>query len=349
MTEGHTTALRKLDHVRINLEESVQSAITTGLERFRLEHCALPEHDLDDVDPGTAFLGRSLGLPLLVSSMTGGASELKAINIRLAEAAQERRLAMGVGSQRAALEKEVPDDSFPVRSMCPDIPLLANLGAIQLNYGFTVDHCRRAVDMIEADALILHLNPLQEALQPGGNTRWSGLLAQVAGVVRALEVPVIVKEVGWGISGAVARSLADIGVRVIDVAGAGGTSWSEVEKHRAETDSQAAVAAAFAGWGIPTAESIKQVRAAAPEIGVIASGGIRNGVDVAIAIALGADLAGMAGPFLKAASVSTEAVIAHIDVVAETLRVAMFATGARRIQDLTRPGVLAPSPAARGG
>jgi isopentenyl-diphosphate delta-isomerase len=340
MNDGLATARRKLDHVRINLEEEVQSTVTTGLERYRFEHVALPEFDLADTDMSTVFLGRGVLVPLIVSSMTGGAEGLEAINMRLAEAAQERRVVMGVGSQRAALEDGELATSFAVRSVCPDIPLLANLGAVQLNYGMTVDDCRRAVDMIQADALILHLNPLQEALQPGGDSRWSGLLFKLEEVVRGLDVPVVVKEVGWGISGVVARRLAAAGVSVIDVAGAGGTSWSEVERHRAATPAGAAVAAAFSGWGIPTAESIRAVRAEAPDVQVIASGGLRSGVDAAKAIALGASLAGMAGPLLKAAAVSTEAVVDQLDIVSGTLRVAMFASGSRSLAELARPGAL---------
>jgi isopentenyl-diphosphate delta-isomerase len=267
--------------------------------------------------------------------MTGGAEGLEAINRHLAEAAQERRVAMGVGSQRAALESPDARSSFAIRDRCPDIPLLANLGAVQLNYGVVVDDCRRAVEMIGADALILHLNPLQEALQPRGDTRWSGLLDRIASVVEAVSVPVVVKEVGWGISADVARALASVGIRIIDVAGAGGTSWSEVERHRAESPAGAAVAAAFAGWGIPTAESVHLVRRAAPGVQVIASGGLRDGVDVAKVLAMGTVLAGMAGPFLRAASVSTEAVLEHLDIVTDTLRVAMFACGARDLEALS--------------
>jgi isopentenyl-diphosphate delta-isomerase len=181
--------------------------------------------------------------------------------------------------------------------------------------------------MIRADAIVLHLNALQEALQPEGDTRWHGLLDKIASVVRHVGVPVVVKEVGWGISGPTARRLADVGVAVIDVAGAGGTSWSEVERHRAGTLAAGAVAEAFSGWGLPTAESIVAVRSFAPSVEVIASGGLRDGVDVAKALALGGQIAGMAGPFLKAASASTEAVLEHIDVVAATLRIAMFAAG----------------------
>jgi isopentenyl-diphosphate delta-isomerase len=201
------------------------------------------------------------------------------------------------------------------------------LGAVQLNYGYGVRECRRAVEMIEADALVLHLNPLQEALQPGGNTRFSHLLDKIAAVCRQLEAPVIVKEVGWGLSESVVRQLSGAGVAAVDVAGAGGTSWSEVEKHRARTELQQRVAAHFAGWGIPTAEAIVQARSAAPRLPVIGSGGIRTGLDAAVAMALGADLVGMAGPLVVPATVSPQAVTDELRVVIEGLRVAMFAAG----------------------
>lgn len=328
MTDRQPTAARKVDHVRINLEQAVDSGITTGLERFRFVPLALPEIDLGAVTTDGAFLGLRFRAPVLISSMTGGAAGLERINVHLAEAAEARGVAMGVGSQRAALESDAATASFRVRSVAPSIPLLANLGAVQLNYGYTVDHCRRAVDMIGADALILHLNALQEAVQPEGDTRWAGLLGRIEAVARDLGVPVIAKEVGWGLSADDARRLRDAGVAAVDVAGAGGTSWSEVEKHRAATELQRRVAGAFVGWGIPTADSLRAVRASAPELPVIASGGLRDGLDVAKAIALGASLAGLAGPFLKAAAVSPEAVIEEIDILVRTLRIAMFAIGA---------------------
>ncbi len=327
MTDRQATAARKVDHVRINLEEAVDSRLTTGFERLRFVPLALPEIDLDAVATDGTFLGCRFHAPVLISSMTGGAAGLERINRHLAEAAEARGVAMGVGSQRAALESDAASASFRVRSVAPSIPLLANLGAVQLNYGYTIDACRRAVDMIGADALILHLNALQEAVQPEGDTRWAGLLARIEGVARSLGVPVIAKEVGWGISADDARRLRDAGVSAIDVAGAGGTSWSEVEKHRAVTELQRRVAGAFIGWGIPTVDSLRAVRAGAPDLPVIASGGLRDGLDVAKAIALGASLAGMAGPFLRAAAVSAEAVVEEIDILVRTLRIAMFAIG----------------------
>jgi isopentenyl-diphosphate delta-isomerase len=296
--------------------------------------------DLDSVSTAVTFLGHRLQAPLVISSMTGGADELQALNHRLAEAAQATGIAMGVGSQRAALESPRGAATFGVRDAAPDVLLLANLGAVQLNYGYGVDDCRRAVDSIAADALVLHLNPLQEALQPDGDTRWSGLLARIESVCRQLAAPVVVKEVGWGISGSVARQLADAGAAAIDVAGAGGTSWSEVERHRAATQAARQVAAAFREWGIPTAESLLAVREAVPDMPLVASGGLRDGLDVAKALALGADVAGLALPFLRAAADSTEAVVEAVQVLTQTLRVAMFCVGAADVRALRSPGLV---------
>jgi isopentenyl-diphosphate delta-isomerase len=326
---------RKTEHLRISLEEDVRFRnVTTGLERYYFVHQALPEINRDDIDLFTTLLGKGLRAPLIVSSMTGGTEEAEVINKNLALAAQIHGLGMGVGSQRAALEDPSLSHTYQVRDVAPDILLLANLGAVQLNYGYSVEHCQQAVEMIEADGLILHLNPLQEALQPEGNTDFSGLLARIEEVCRGLSVPVMVKEVGWGISEEVARRLADSGVAAIDVAGAGGTSWSEVEMHRADSETSRRIAAAFADWGIPTAESIQMVRRGAPGITLIASGGIRTGVEAAKAIALGADAVALATPFLKPATVSPEAVGEKVREMLEELRTAMLCVGARNLQEL---------------
>ncbi|RPI26536.1 MAG: type 2 isopentenyl-diphosphate Delta-isomerase, partial [Chloroflexota bacterium] len=279
---------RKAGHIRINLEEDVSSGLTTGLEHYRFIHQALPELNLDEVDLSQVIFGKRLNAPILISSMTGGTPEAAAINRVLASAAQETRVAMGLGSQRAAIEHPDLADTYRVRKEAPDVLLFANLGAVQLNYGYGVEQCQRAVDMIEADALILHLNALQEAVQPEGNTRFGGLLKKIEAVCRALPVPVIAKEVGWGFSEQAARQLSEAGVAAIDIAGAGGTSWSQVEMHRAENESQRRLAAAFLEWGVPTADSILQVRKAAPDMLIFASGGIRTGIDIAKCIALGA-------------------------------------------------------------
>jgi len=325
---------RKRDHIRICLDEDVQGAgLTAGWSGYRFLHQALPELDLDAVDPGLTLWKRRLGAPLLISSMTGGSAQSAAINRNLATAAQTLGLAIGVGSQRAGLLHPELAATYAVREWAPDALVFANLGAVQLNYGWGVDECRRAVAMIGADALILHLNALQEAVQPAGDTRFGGLTRQIAAVCRAMAadgVPVIAKEVGWGIAPGTAARLWDAGVAAIDVAGAGGTSWSQVEAHRAGTPGGRRVAEAFRDWGIPTAESLRLVAAAGVPAGrhLFASGGLRTGVDLAKAIALGATLGGLARPFLAAAAVSAEAAVETGRELIAELRIAMFCIGA---------------------
>ncbi len=339
------TSSRKDDHIRINLEEDVQfHGLSTGLERFRLPHTALPELNLADVSSSVRFLNKTLSAPLLISSMTGGTDRAEQINRALAAAAQACNIAMGLGSMRAAIERPATARTFQVRDVAPDILLFANLGAVQFNYGYGIDQCRRAVEITKADALVLHFNALQEAVQPEGDTNFAGLLAKVASVCKALSadsIPVIAKEVGWGFSKADARRLAEAGVSAIDVAGSGGTSWSQVEMHRAPTDSHRRVAAAFINWGTPTADAVRNVREAAPQLPVIASGGLRDGIDVAKCIALGATLGGLAGPFLKAAAQSAEAVVETINELAREIRIALFATGCKNIEALQKITLLA--------
>lgn len=329
---------RKAEHLEIALDRSVQVE-TRPFDAWTFEHQALPEIALADVDTSAEFLGRQLASPLLISCMTGGTEVASRINTRLAEAAEQARVAVGVGSQRKAIEEGTHAETFAVRELAPSVPLLANLGAVQLNYGFGVDHCRQAVEMIEADALVLHLNPLQEAIQPEGQTDFSDLYPKMAQVVRALDpVPVVAKEVGSGISEQTARRLAEIGIRVIDTAGVGGTSWARIEARRSD-DPQ--VGELFADWGIPTPDSIQAVARVAADIAdvdggltVIGSGGLRSGLDVAKAIALGSHLAGMAYPFLRAADHSTERVVATVERITRELRIAMFAVGARNLAEL---------------
>ena len=323
---------RKADHIKINLEKDVRSSLTTGLENYQFVHEALPELDLTRVDPSLSLFGKRLAAPILISSMTGGTDDAETINLRLAEAAQEMNIAMGVGSQRTAIENPEQARTFQVRRVAPHILLFANIGAVQLNYGYGIDQCRKAVDMIGADALILHLNPLQEAVQDAGDTNFAGLAKKMEEICKRMEVPVIAKEVGWGISERTARLLAECGVSAIDVAGAGGTSWSQVEMHRAPDEFTRQLAATFVGWGIPTAESILNVRKVAPEITIFASGGLKDGLDIAKCVALGATLGGMAGQFLKAAAVSTEQTIETMQLVKKQIEVTMFAAGIGRFE-----------------
>jgi len=330
------TQKRKKEHLEICLDtESVTSSSGTGLSRYRFVHNALPELDIDEIDLSTMFLGKRLKAPILISSMTGGFDLARKVNRNLAAAAQALGLAMGVGSQRVAIEEPSAAASFQVRDVAPDILLFGNLGAVQLNYGYTVEHCRRAVSMIGADALILHLNVLQEAVQPEGNRNFKGLEQKIAAVCRDLEVPVIAKEVGNGISADAARRLERAGVRAIDVAGRGGTSWSAVEAQRAVKQGSRPDRA-FADWGIPTEEALVSVRQALPEISLIASGGIRTGVDMAKSIALGADLAAFGQPLLAAALESSAQVIEFIAGVIHELKVSMLCVGAANLAALRR-------------
>jgi isopentenyl-diphosphate delta-isomerase len=333
------TEQRKLEHIRINLQENVQSkGISNGFDAYRFEHRALPELNLAEVSTHCELFGRSLDAPLLISSMTGGVPRALEINQNLARAAQRLRVAMGLGSQRVALEKKDAEIYFRVRDVAPEVLLFANLGAVQLNYGYGVDECLRAVEMVGADALFLHLNPLQEALQPEGNTNFAGLADRIGAVCQAIDVPVVVKEVGWGISVQTATLLAELGVAGIDVAGAGGTSWSEVERHRAPSELRRRVAGSFAGWGISTAECLVNVQRAVPQLPIFASGGLRTGVDVAKCIALGASLAGLASPVLRAAAESAEAAYDELYAVREEMRICMFCAGAATLPDLRAPG-----------
>ena len=341
VTEGRVTERRKADHIRINLEENVQfPRLTTGLEHYRFIHQAVPELNLTEVDLHVELFGKRLNAPLLISSMTGGTAQAQMLNRRLAAAAQTARIAMGLGSQRAAIEDASLADSYRVRAVAPDILLFANVGVVQLNYGYGLDQCQRAVEMVDADALILHFNALQEAVQPEGDGNFAGLLGKIEKVCKALAVPVIAKEVGWGFSESAARSLVNAGVRAIDVAGAGGTSWSEVEYHRAPTAFHARVARSFADWGIPTADSIGYVKAGAPGLPILASGGLRDGIDVAKCVALGATLGGMASPFLKAAAESEDAVADLIAELTTQIRVAMFCAAAGNIEALQHTPLL---------
>ena len=335
------TQSRKADHIRICLEEDVQChEITNGLERYRFTHCCLPELDRHDIDISTTFLGKRLNAPLLISSMTGGTEQAGIINQRLAEVAQYYKIAMGVGSQRVAVEKPQVADTFAIRKYAPDVLLFANVGAVQLNYTYGLDECLRIIDMLEADALILHINPLQEFIQPRGDTNFRGLLDKISKLCSKLQVPVIAKEVGNGISAAIAEKLMAVGVQAIDVAGAGGTSWAKVEGERAENALQRRLGKTFADWGLPTAECITSIRAIAPNIPLIASGGLRHGLDVAKAIALGADIAGLAMPFLQAAVVSEVALSDLAEVLIAEITTTLFCTGNATLQKLQNSGSL---------
>jgi isopentenyl-diphosphate delta-isomerase len=353
-SNGALTSTRKADHLRINLEEDVSAkGVGAGFDTYRFMHCALPEINLSDVSTATTVLGWDLSSPLFISCMTGGTESAHRINCVLAETAAELGIAIGLGSARVLLERPEALSSFAIRDIAVGVPLFANLGAVQLNLGVTADDCARLVEVLGADALVLHLNALQEALQPEGDTRFGGLLERIETVAGLLPVPVVVKEVGWGISAELVGALLQAGVAAVDVAGAGGTSWSEVERHRLGGRA-ARTAEAFAGWGIPTAVALTQARAAAPDAVIFASGGVRGGLDVAIAAALGADLVGVAGPFLRAAGGGTDECVDLGREWVDVLRIAMFCTGSRDLASLRACGRLvrddgAPMPAGYDG
>jgi len=316
---------RKSDHIRICLEKDVEAG-STGFERVRLTHKALPELNLDEINTEIEFLGKTLKSPVIIEGITGGTKEAKKINKDLAKISQEFGIGFGVGSQRIAIDDEAMESTFKVRDVAPDILLIANLGAVQLNHGYGLDECKRAIEMIDADALALHLNPLQEAIQPEGERNFSGLIEKVNEISSKLDKPVIAKEVGSGISGDIAAQLK---VDAIDVGGSGGTSWSLVEGYRANEEE---IGRTFAGWGIPTADCIREVSGNVPVIG---SGGIRSGLDGAKAIALGADCVGIALPILKAYSTDgNKGASEFLNRFLTELRIAMFLTGSKAVKEL---------------
>lgn len=335
---------RKEAHLQICLRHDVQAnGITTGLERFRFVHQALPDLDWEEIDLSVDLLGKRLRAPVVITAMTGGCRLGAEINRNLAIAAQRLGIGMGVGSQRAAIVDPSLEDSYRVREYAPDILLMGNLGAVQLNTGFGLAECRRAVEMIGADALCLHLNGLQEVYQRSGDRRYRGLSQRIAEVCAGLGSPVVAKEVGWGISRETAQALVAAGVAAIDVAGAGGTSWYLVEQLSAGASREEAIRSPFASWGIPTAESLLQVLPVAGDLPVIASGGIRNGVQAAVALALGARAVGVAQPLLLPATESADAVIEWLERFIGELRAAMFCVGARDIGALQRTRLLSES------
>ena len=329
---------RKDEHIRINLEENVQfRKLTTGLENLYFEHQALPELDLEEIDLSTELFQKQMRVPLMISSMTGGTENARNINLALATAAEQTGIGLGLGSMRVAIEEPKTADSFQVRDVAPSALILANLGAVQLNYGLETEHCQQVVEMTAADALILHFNPVQEALQPEGDTNFAGLLGKIESVCKALDkdkIPVVAKEVGWGFSESNCRQLAEAGISAIDVAGAGGTSWSQVELHRATKVSQVRVAAAFDDWGIPTVKALGNALSGAPGLPIIASGGLRTGVDIAKCLAIGATLAATAKPFLESAVVSVDAIIEVIHELTQELRISLLCAGAADIPSL---------------
>ncbi len=330
---------RKDSHLALCLTERVEytSAGGNGFGDLRFEHDALPEIDKAAVSTEIELLGKRLAAPLVVGSMTGGTPRAGELNRRLALAAEVCGVGFALGSQRKMLGDPSARGTYAVREAAPRLPLLfGNVGAVQLNYGVGVPELRRLIDGVGCDAFFFHLNPLQEAIQPEGDTRFSGLVAKLRAVVPELGVPVLLKEVGAGISRATALKIREIPVAGVEVAGTGGTSWSKIESLRTADPVQRSTGELFARWGIPTTESIAICRSVLPDRVVIASGGIRDGIEVAKAIALGADAAAMALPFLRAAEQSIDAAVLAIRCVIEELRTAMFLTGCRTVSELAQ-------------
>lgn len=334
---------RKAQHLDIVLNRDVRpQAKTTGFERIEFEHVALPEAHLDAITLEAGFLGKRLKAPFLISSMTGGPQQAATINHAIAQAAGAVGVAMAVGSQRIALEgDQAAGFDRKLRQLAGSAPILANFGAAQLKHWDGVAMARRAMEMIEADALIIHLNPLQEAVQADGDRDWSGIFAAIERLAAQFPGKIVVKEIGCGLSGALARRLWDAGVTMLDVAGAGGTSWAAVEAERAGSARARAIAGAFRDWGVPTAQALAQARRACPDALLIASGGVRDGVDAAKAIALGADLVGQAAGALPAALAGPDALIEHLQVLIEQLRIACFCTGSADLAALRQAKLIA--------
>ena len=325
--------IRKVQHIEIiNTDEKVDRS-KNYFDGIYLKHRALPELDLAEIDPSVVFMNKKLSFPLLISSMTGGDYEIvNTINKNCAIAAQETGVAMGVGSQRVMFSSPEARKSFAVRQYAPDALLFSNLGAVQLNYGFDISHCRDAVKTVGADALYFHLNPLQEAVQPEGDTNFAGLAGKIGKIATQLEVPVILKEVGAGISDADVELLFNKNIHYIDVAGSGGTSWSRIESLRNKDGNDLGIK--FQDWGIPTPVALSKLEKYRDKITLVASGGLRNGLDMIKSVILGASLCGMAKPFLKPAMESPEAVINVIKMLKREFTVAMFLLGVRDFKSL---------------
>ncbi len=327
-----SVAQRKDDHIAQCLKDPAVDRCTSGFDSITLAHRALPELDFDKVDTSITFLGKKLSFPFMLSSMTGGTSkETITINQNLAMAAEECKVALAVGSQRVMFEDKEAEKSFKLREFAPSVPLIANLGAVQLNYGFSIDECRKAVKVLDADALFLHLNPLQEVIQKGGNRNFEYLSDKIKSIRSKLEVPLMIKETGCGLSEADYRLLINCGIRYIDVAGRGGTSWSRIEHLCNKDDSNLGLA--FQDWGLTTVETLEQAKPFKNQLFLIAGGGIRSGIDLAKAMSLGASMGSSALPFLKTALESKDAVVKLIEEYREQFKVALFLTGHKNCKD----------------
>ena len=342
------TQKRKDEHISICLEKPVQGeGITTGLEKWRFKHLSLPEMDFAAIDLTSTMFGKQIKAPLFISSMTGGTERAYRINQALAAAAEVRGWALALGSMKVALNQSDLAYSFQLRKYAPTIPIIANLGLVSLNYGLTEEHCLRAVELAEADALVFHLNSLQEVFQPEGDTNFSGLLQKLESVVKRSSVPIGVKDVGWGIDAEVRDRLIQIGIQFIDVAGAGGTSWSQVEHYRTPPSTiQYYASSSFLDWGNSTADCLLELRDGMEQCALFGSGGLNNGVDAAKVIALGADAAGFGRTLLAHAvdsSAPQQTIVERLATIEYELKAAMFGIGVQHIDKLKHHSRLVPS------
>lgn len=330
---GEQINTRKTEHIQLSLNDSSVDRRQSGYDSIRLIHRALPELSLEEIDPSVTFLGKRLAFPLIISSMTGGDSTLmKTINQNLAVAAERCGIGLAVGSQRITYTAANAEPAFQLRQFAPTTLILSNLGAVQLNYGFDTAMCRKLVESIGADGLFLHLNPLQEAIQPEGDTDFSNLAAKIKTIQDALPFPVLVKEVGCGMSPADVERLAACGIRHIDLSGRGGTSWSRIESFRSDDNRELGLK--FQDWGLTTVESLKLNKKFSEKINFIAGGGLRSGIDLAKSVLLGAKVGSCALPFLQAATESSDKVIDRINQLKKEFVTTMFLLGARNIQQL---------------
>jgi isopentenyl-diphosphate Delta-isomerase len=335
------TGKRKVDHIHICLDQKAQAKnATAGFEDISLVHRALPEIDKSKINLSTNFLGKKFSAPLIVGAMTGGAEEATVINASIAEAVEKLGLGMGLGSQRAAIENKSLEKTYRVaREKAPHAFLIANVGGVQLVHGYGIKEVKKIVEMIDADAVAVHLNALQEAVQPEGQTNFEGVLAKIGEITDALDVPVIVKETGAGISAEDAKALEKAGVRGIDVGGVGGTSFSAVEYFRSTEQKDVYLGEAFWDWGIPTVVSLVE-NAQTVKLPLIASGGIRSGTDIAKALALGASLASISQPILETAVKGAKETEEKLTCLIEELRNVMFLVGAEKMSDLSKVPVV---------
>ena len=330
---------RKLRHVRVSLNENVETDVPAGFKDVILLHRCLPEINLDEVSTKTSLFGKNLEAPIIISAITGGTAEAKKINETLAKVAENKGIGIGVGSQRIALERPETANTFKVvRDLAPDNLVIGNLGCPQLSLGWGIEEAQKCIDMINADVLALHMNPLQEAVQVGGDTKYRGIINKIKVLTDNLSTPIIMKETGAGIAYEEAKSLEEAGVAGLDISGVGGTSWSAVEHHIAKEvgdGRQEYLGKALWNWGIPTVISLVET-SQRTNLKIIASGGVRTGLDVAKSVVLGAEAGAMANPFLMKAIQGYDALSNFVDQIIQELKVVMFLTGSKDIDQLHR-------------